>query len=61
MENKWGFLREDEVKAKEAGADADTGLNRTGLDTYLNIIFPGKNWIHDKTIKDAQGKSIIHI
>lgn len=60
MENKWGFLREDEEKARKAGIDEDTKLNRTGLDTYLNKIFPDKTWIHDKTIKDAQDKNIIH-
>jgi len=49
--NKWGFLRETNALAKKAGIDKDTGLHRTGLDEYLEIIFPEVNdWIHDKTI-----------
>lgn len=50
---KWGFLRETEEQAKEVGLDPDTGLNRTGLDEYLSVIFPDTNdWIHDKIIDD---------
>lgn len=50
--NKWGFLRETEVQAKTAGVDKPTGLHRTGLNTYLNAIFPNTNdWIHDKVVK----------
>ena len=46
----WGYLRETEEYAIKAGADLDTGLIRTGLDTYLKEIFPETNdWVHDKT------------
>jgi hypothetical protein len=49
---KWGFLRETEAKAKQLGLDADTGLHRTGLDTYLSAIYPEvTDWIHDKCVK----------
>lgn len=49
--NKFGFLREDKEKALKAGIDAETGLCRTGLDEYLNVIFPNINdWVHDKQI-----------
>ena len=48
----WGFLRETKALAIAAGIDKDTGLIRTGLDEYLNVIFPNTNdWIHDKSIK----------
>lgn len=49
----WGFLREDEKSAKEAGIDKETGLPRTSLLDYLLEIFPEtkpSDWIHDKQI-----------
>lgn len=53
MENKWGFIRETTKKAIEAGKDKSTGLGRTGLDEYLNYIFPNTfDWIHDCIIDD---------
>lgn len=55
---KYGFLRETKYEAIKAGKDADTGLNRTGLDEYLEAIFPGKVWIHDKVITGSDGKCI---
>jgi len=55
--NKWGFLRETAEMAKKAGIDKDTGLHRTGLDEYLKAIFPRtKDWIHDKTLGEVNGK-----
>lgn len=55
---KWGFIRETHEKAKSAGIDRDTGLHRTGLDEYLNAIFPNTDdWIHDKTLGVIDGKS----
>lgn len=44
---EWGFIRETKEKAIEAKNDPDTGVCRTGLDEYLEIIFPGRVWIHD--------------
>ena len=47
---KWGFLRETNDAAKEAGIDAETGLHRTGLEEYLKVIFPNINdWVHNKS------------
>lgn len=47
----FGFLRETEEVAFKAGIDIKTGINRTGLDTYLSYIFPNcDDWIHDKPI-----------
>ena len=53
IKNKWGFLRETNKMAKDAGIDKDTGLHRTGLEDYLAVIFPeiqADEWIHDKAI-----------
>ena len=48
---KYGFLRETEQSAIKAGLDKTFGLHRTGLDTYLKVIFPEINdWIHDKPL-----------
>ena len=45
----WGFLRETVEDAKKAGLDPDTRLERTGLEEYLDVIFPKtKDWIHDE-------------
>ena len=53
---KWGFLRETKALAQNAGIDKDTGLNRTGLEEYLEVIFPEVNdWIHDKAIGKVNG------
>ncbi|WP_270777411.1 DUF559 domain-containing protein [Segatella buccae] len=56
-EYKWGFLRETEEMAKKDGIDADTGVHRTGLEVYLEAIFPGKAWIHDKAFGMHGGKA----
>ena len=57
MAEKWGFIRETEEKAKKAGIDKDTGLHRTGLETYLKVIFPNiDDWVHDTSIQQLNGK-----
>ena len=57
MKKVWGYLRETTEKAKKAGKDLDTGLERTGLNEYLSIIFPKVNdWIHDKPICEGSRK-----
>lgn len=51
--HRWGFLRETNQMALDAGVDRDTGLHRTGLEDYLAVIFPeidSHEWIHDKVI-----------
>ena len=54
---KWGFLRETMALAKKAGIDKDTGLHRTGLEEYLDVIFPGvDDWIHDKALGEVDGE-----
>lgn len=47
----YGFHRETEEIAKLSGIDSIFKIPRTGVDTYLKIIFPNTNdWIHDKPI-----------
>lgn len=53
---KWGFLRETDEKAKEEGIDKVTGLHRTGLDKYLAVIFPDAQWLHNKKLVVNGGK-----
>lgn len=49
--NKYGFLRENKEDALKAGIDKETGLCRTSLLDYLNVIFPNiDDWVHDKII-----------
>ena len=54
--HKWGFLRETKEAALKAGIDTATGLHRTGLEDYLNVIFPlVSDWVHDKSIGELNG------
>lgn len=53
---KWGFLRETKAAAQKAGIDRATGLHRTGLDEYLEVIFPEvTDWVHNKGIRQSLG------
>ena len=52
---EFGFIRETSDKAKEAGIDKSTGICRTGLDEYLEIIYPDYKWIHDKALGVIDG------
>ena len=59
MDKKWGFLRETREDAAKAGIDLDTGVCRTGLDEYLEIILPDvHDWVHDQSIK-ISGKTLV--
>lgn len=54
----YGYLRETKEQAKKAGIDKKYNICRTGLDEYLNIIFPDVNdWVHDKTVPALKGIS----
>lgn len=56
MSKIWGFLRETTELAKKAGIDKDTGLIRTGLNEYLDVIFPDTHdWLHDKAFGEHNG------
>lgn len=57
MSRQWGFIRETTELAKKAGIDKDTGLIRTGLNEYLEVIFPEiHDWIHDKAFGEYNGQ-----
>lgn len=52
----FGFLRETDADAKKAGIDPDTGINRTGLESYLKEIYPStSDWVHDKPFSEING------
>lgn len=54
----WGFLRETKVAAVKAGIDPDYNIPRTGLDEYLEVIFPNvHDWVHDKGIVLPGGRT----
>lgn len=47
--NNFGYLRESQEQAEKLGLDEETKLARTGLDKYLEVIFPDTNdWVHDE-------------
>lgn len=59
MGKHWGFLRETREDAAKAGKDLDTGACRTGLDEYLEVLFPEvHDWVHDQSIK-INGKTLV--
>ena len=59
-QKQWGFLRETSVEAKKAGLDKDTGVCRTGLNEYLDVIFPNQKWICNKScgVRNKHGNLI---
>ncbi|WP_038073310.1 DUF559 domain-containing protein [Treponema sp. C6A8] len=57
MGKTWGFIRETTELAIKAGKDKDTGLIRTGLNEYLEVIFPNTHdWIHNKSFGEHNGQ-----
>lgn len=54
-EKQFGFIRETSEKAKEAGIDKTTGICRTGLNEYLEVIYPGYKWIHNRALGIIDG------
>ena len=56
---QFGFLRETKEMADKAGNDVNTGICRTGLEEYLEIIFPNvADWVHDKAFGITNDGSI---
>ncbi len=53
----FGFIRETSEKAEQSGFDKTTGICRTGLDKYLEVIYPDYKWIHDKVLGNIGGVS----
>ncbi|MCM1139787.1 MAG: endonuclease domain-containing protein [Muribaculum sp.] len=53
----WGYIRETYKGVEKEQTESDVGY--TSLYEYLNVIFPEvDDWIHNKTIKDSDGKSL---
>lgn len=51
---KYGYLRESKEDVQKSYTDPTTGICRTSLDEYLNVIFPNINdWIHNKCIPNV--------
>lgn len=56
--NQWGYLRETEKKAEKIKPNPVNGMHKTGLDTYLKVIFPNTNdWILDKIVPNCKRKT----
>ncbi len=56
---KWGFLREDEKGVKKDPIDEATGLHRTSMMEYLQVIYPEipiDQWIRGKQLGKHNGK-----
>lgn len=48
---QFGYLRETEEQAQKAGVHKITKIGRTGMETYLKIIFPNiTDWIHNQRV-----------
>ena len=56
-QSKFGFLRETSEKAERFGFDKNTGICMTGLEKYLEEIYPDYKWIHDKVLGNIDGVS----
>lgn len=51
-----GYLRETREQANKAGLDPITHVQRSGLEDYLDVIFPEvSDWLHDKTLGEYNG------
>lgn len=56
-QSKFGFLRETSENAERFGFDKNTGICMTGLEIYLEEIYPDYKWIHDKVLGNIDGVS----
>lgn len=56
-QSNFGFIRETSEKAEQSGVDKTTGICRTGLEKYLEVIYPDYKWIHDKALGNINGVS----
>lgn len=49
-EEEFGYLVQDTKTADKYGKDPNTGLHRTGLEKYLNAIFPNNKFEYQKRL-----------
>ena len=54
--HSWGYIRETREMARKA-AEKDPNSTFTGFEEYLEFLYPGKTWIHDKAFGVRGGKS----
>lgn len=52
LNERWGYIRETREKAEKEGLDKVTGLHRTGLEDYLEAIYPNTvDWVHNRNVR----------
>ena len=56
MNTKWGYIRETREMALEA-KKSNPSEDYTAFEDYLEVLYPGKVWIHDKPFGKRDGKS----
>lgn len=56
MNKKWGYIRETQAMALEAKKN-NPDEEYTAFEDYLEVLYPGKVWIHDKPFGKRDGKS----
>lgn len=56
MNKKWGYIRETQAMALEA-KKSNPSEDYTAFEDYLEVLYPGKVWIHDKPFGTRNGKS----
>ena len=56
MGQKWGYIRETRDMALEAKKH-NPSEEYTAFEDYLEVLYPGKVWIHDKPFGKRDGKS----
>ena len=54
--HNWGYIRETREMAQDAAKNYPNSTF-TGFEEYLEILYPGKTWIHDKAFGKHGGKS----
>ncbi len=53
---KWGYIRETQAMTLEAKKH-NPSEEYTAFDDYLEVLYPGKEWIHDKPFGKRDGKT----
>lgn len=56
MNTKWGYIRETREMALEA-KQKNPDEEYTGFEDYLEVLYPGKVWIHDKPFGKRNGQT----
>ena len=56
MTNKWGYLREHSEEASKLRKNPNNKLHKTGLNEYLKVIFPNRNFVHDTKVEGVDGR-----